>query len=115
MEITVKHFGGQYPSFNILLHGVPGAEPFLEIKGCRIVQGSKGQFISYPSRKDDKGKYWNHVYGGEKFNEAVLKIAQKAAPTPQAPQRNVYAEAKSGARPAQPASGFDDMQDDVPW
>lgn len=78
MEITIKHFDGQYPSFNIMLHSVAGAEPFLEIKCCKIVEGKNGPFISYPARKDEKtGKYWNHVYGGEKFNAAVLKKAQE--------------------------------------
>lgn len=80
MEITIKHFDGQYPSFNICLHSAPGAEPFLEIKGCRIVDGQNGPFISYPSKKMENGRYWNHVYGGEKFNQAVLAKAQKQAP-----------------------------------
>lgn len=103
MHITVKHFDGQYPSFNILLHSAPGTDPFLEIKGCRIVSGSKGDFISYPSRKDDKGKYWNHVYGGEKFNEHVMKIAQADKPKPK--------QAATSAKSA--PSGFDDMPDDL--
>jgi DNA-binding cell septation regulator SpoVG len=78
MEITIKHFDGQYPSFNIMLHGAPGADPFLEIKGCKLVDGKNGPFISYPARKDEKtGKYWNHVYGGEKFNAAVIKKVQE--------------------------------------
>lgn len=77
MEITIEHHGD---NFNINLHGAPGAEPFLSIKGCRIVEGSKGPFISYPSRKQDNGKYWQHVYGGEKFNAAVLKKAQQEKP-----------------------------------
>jgi DNA-binding cell septation regulator SpoVG len=102
MHISVKHFDGQYPSFNILLHTAPDSEPFLEIKGCRIVSGSKGDFISYPSRKDDKGKYWNHVYGGEKFNAHVMKIAQADKPKPQKP-------------PAKAGSGFDDMDDSIPF
>jgi len=103
MEISIKHFDGQYPSFNIYLHGSPGADPFLEIKGCRIVKGSKGPFISYPAKKDANGKYWNHVYGGEKFNEAVLKKAQQA-PKPS------HDAAKARQLPKD--SGFDDMQDD---
>lgn len=108
MEISVKHFGGQYPSFNIMLHSVPGAEPFLEIKGCRVVSGQKGDFISYPARKDEKtGKYWNHVYGGEKFNDAVLKLVKggvrQEAPRRPPPPRQA---------PQTTGSGFDDMDDD---
>ena len=80
MDITIKWFPGNYPSFNIGLHSTAGAEPFLEIKGCQIKDGKNGQFVSYPSKKLDNGKYWNHVYGGEKFNAAVLKKAQEANP-----------------------------------
>lgn len=93
MEITVQHFDGQYPSFNIMLHSAPGAQPFLTIRGCRIVNGKDGDFISYPSRKGNDGKYWNHVIGGEKFNDAVLKKAQAAVAHKQQPRKS---------------SGFDD-------
>ena len=106
MEITIKHFEGQYPSFNIMLHSAAGSEPFLEIKGCKIVSGANGDFISYPSRKQENGKYWNHVYGGEKFNEAVLKKARQASPQKPA-QRQAPARSNSG--------GFEDMDSDVPF
>lgn len=78
MEITVEHVDGIYPSFNVMLHSVKGAEPFLTIKGCRTVTGANGAFVSYPAKKLESGKYWNHVYGGEKFNAAVLAAAEKA-------------------------------------
>jgi DNA-binding cell septation regulator SpoVG len=111
MEITIKHFDGQYPSFNIMLHANAGAEPFLEIKGCRIVSGQKGDFISYPARKDEKtGKYWNHVYGGEKFNAAVLAKAKQAAP-----QRSMQEPPRRPPPPKTSGSGFDDMDSDVPF
>jgi hypothetical protein len=91
MKITIEHFDGKYPSFNINLHSVEGAEPFLIVKGCRIVDGSNGPFVSYPATKNEKtGKYWNHVYGGEKFNEEILRLAtgrQRAAPR-QAPSHD---------------------------
>ena len=78
MEITIENHDGKYPSFDINLHSAPGADPFIVIKGCRIAEGSKGPFVSYPATKNaTTGKYWNHVYGGEKFNEAVLKLAQR--------------------------------------
>lgn len=104
MDIQIEHHDGKYPSFNISLHSAPGSEPFLVIKGCKIVEGSKGPFISYPSRKQDDGRYWNHVYGGEKFNAAVMKKAQ--ASKPQAKQAP-----KGGAN----GSGFESMDDDVPF
>lgn len=76
MEITLDWHNDQ---FNINLHGAPGAEPFLSIKGCRIKEGANGTFVSYPATKSEKtGKWWNHVYGGEKFNAAVLKKAQES-------------------------------------
>lgn len=101
MKVTIEHHGGQYPSFNINLHTVEGDEPFLTIKGCKIVEGSKGPFISYPSRKMDNGKYWNHVYGGEAFNAHVLKLAT-AGTTGAAPRR-------PPPPPRRAPDGFDDQ------
>ena len=108
MEISIEHFDGKYPQFNINLHSSLGAEPFLSIKGCRIVEGKNGPFVSYPATKNEKtGKYWNHVYGGEKFNEAVLaKATQSQAKRPS------HDAAK--ARDTR-GSGFDDMDSDIPF
>jgi len=114
MKITVQHFDGKYPSFNISLHQVEGAEPFLVIKGCKIIEGQKGPFISYPSRKQDNGQYWNHVYGGEKFNEAVIKIAKGGQSTEQRrppPPRQIQQAPQS----PRGGSGFETMDDDIPW
>ena len=78
MEITIEHHD---KSFNVNLHSKEGAEAFLSIKGCRIASGSKGDFVSYPATKNDRtDKWWNHVWGSEKFNDAVLKKAQQAKP-----------------------------------
>lgn len=98
MDIQIQHFDGKVPSFNISLHGVPGADPFLVIKGCRIIEGKDGPFISYPARKMDNGKYWQHVFGGDKFNEVVMKKAMA-----------------QGKPKAKPADGFSDMDSDIPW
>lgn len=87
MEISIKWFDGQYPSFNLILASAPGKDPFLEVKGCKIVDGQNGPFVSYPSRKQDNGKYWNHVYGSEQFNAVVLSKAQATMPAKQAPAR----------------------------
>jgi len=76
MHITIEHHDGKYPSFNVCLSSKEGTEPFLTIKGCRIAEGSKGKFVSWPSTKNEKtGKYWNHVYANEKFAQAVLDKA----------------------------------------
>ncbi len=80
MKISIEHFPGKYPQFNVSLSSAEGKEPFIVIKGCRIVDGSKGQFVSWPATKKDDGKYWNHVYASEGFAKAVLDEALKAQP-----------------------------------
>ncbi len=108
MEIKIEHFDGQYPSFNIMLHQGQNAEPFLVIKGCKIIEGQNGPFVSYPARKQDNGKYWNHVYGGELFNEAVIKKARegKEQRRPPPPRQ---------AAPKQAPPGFDNPDDSIPF
>ena len=87
MEVTIEHIDGKYPSFNVALHAAKGAEPFLVVKGCRIVEGQKGPFVSGPATKNASGKYWNHTYMGEKFQAHVLALAQaEAKPAPRRPQ-----------------------------
>lgn len=79
MKITIDH---RERDFNVNLHSKEGAEAFLTIKGCRIVSGSKGEFVSWPAKKLDSGKFWNHCWGSEAFNAAVLAEAKKGAPKP---------------------------------
>jgi DNA-binding cell septation regulator SpoVG len=79
MHIGIEWFEGKYPQFNVSLAGSPDRDPFLTIKGCRIVDGSKGQFVSWPATKNEKtGKYWSHVWGSDAFAEKVLAEALKA-------------------------------------
>lgn len=79
MEISVKWFGN---GFNVNLAN--NGNDFLSIKGCRIVSGSKGEFVSYPSQKKQDGSgYWNHVWASEKFNEHILKLAKESQPQQQ--------------------------------
>lgn len=82
MKITIEHFPGERPQFNVSLASGEGKEPFLVIKGCRIVDGSKGQFVSWPAKKLESGKYWNHVFASEAFATAVLQEAMRSAPKP---------------------------------
>ena len=77
MHIEIKHFDGKYPSFNVSLHSAEGKPEFLTIKGCRIVSGSKGEFVSWPATKGNDGKYWPHVWANEKFAAVVLAKAQE--------------------------------------
>jgi len=68
-------------SFNILLHSSEGKEAFLEIKGCRIQQSQKGEFVSAPSTKNPTtGKYWNHAYLNQAFQSKVLELAKASQP-----------------------------------
>jgi DNA-binding cell septation regulator SpoVG len=101
MEISVKWFAGQYPSFNLILATAPGKDPFLEVKGCRIVDGKNGQFVSWPATKKDDGKYWNHVYASDLFADVVRSKAQEAMPK--------AAPAKRQAAPAGGGGGDDDI------
>lgn len=85
MKIGIEWFPGDRPQFNVTLASAEGKEPFLTVKGCRIVDGSKGAFVSWPATKNEKtGKYWNHVYANDAFATAVLQEAYKAAPKPAA-------------------------------
>ncbi len=80
MKITIEHFGGDRPQFNVAVASKEGAQPFITIKGCRIVDGRDGPFISWPATKNEKtGKYWQHVWASEPFAAAVLAEARKGA------------------------------------
>ena len=69
-------------SFNLDLASAKGKEAFLSVKGCRLVAGSNGEFISFPSRKNEQtGKYWNHVWANEAFQAEVIRIANASKPT----------------------------------
>lgn len=83
MKIGIEHHGEQ---FNVSLTG-SGDEPFITIKGCRIVQGQSGPFVSWPSRKLDSGKYWQHVYVSRAFGDAVLSAYNKSKATEVPPVR----------------------------
>lgn len=81
MHIQIEHHD---KSFNIALASKEGKEPFLVLKGCRIVDGQKGRFVSVPSKKLDSGKYWNHAYISEQFQLAVIDAYDASAPKPAA-------------------------------
>ena len=88
MHIEIEHINGKYPSFNVALSSQPGKQAFLVVKGCRIVDGPNGQFVSGPATKNaTSGKYWNHTYFNDQFSAAVLdKALDQPAPAP-APAR----------------------------
>jgi len=101
MHVTIEWRDGKWPSFKIMLATKDGAEPFLEIKDCKIIDGKSGPFVSYPARKDDKGKWWPHLYGSDAFNEYVIKLATADKPKP--------------AKPTRPAASTDDDDSSIPF
>lgn len=86
MNITIEFHPND--RFNVCLHTSPEREPFIVIKGCKIINGSKGEFISWPSQKNEtSGKYWQHVYAPETFQAAVIAEVHKSAPKQAAPRQ----------------------------
>lgn len=79
------HFDAVWKSetnFNVEFASKEGAESFLSIRGCKIVKGKDGDFVSWPSSppKNDGGKWWSHVWANDKFNAAVLDKAIASRP-----------------------------------
>lgn len=107
MEITIKWFTGKYPSFNVGLSSKAGKDPFLEIKGCRIVNGANGEFVATPSTKNAQTeKYWNHAYFAPDFAAVVLEKAKESMPKD---------EFKAEAEKHFKKGGVDDFKDDLPF
>lgn len=83
MHITIENFRDQ---FNVGLSSAGGKEPFLVVKGCRIKDGSKGRFISWPATKNGD-KWWNHCWGSDAFQAAVIQAYDASAPKQQTRSR----------------------------
>lgn len=51
----------------------------ITIYGCRIIQGKKGDFVSFPQRKGKDGNYYSHVYLAltEEETEEILEKVGK--------------------------------------
>lgn len=85
MNVTTTWHGD---NFNVELASKEGAEAFLSIRGCRLMDGKSGPFVSYPAKKNEQsGKYWNHVWASDKFNAVVLSKALESQPRQQGKQR----------------------------
>ena len=105
MEILIEwQEQSKYPQFNLSLASKPGNDPFLVVKGCRIVSGKDGEFVSGPSTKGNNDKYWNHTYMSKDFSAVVLEKAKECQPKPQ----QVPAKHQSGG-------GFTDLDSDIPF
>lgn len=49
------------------------------IYGCKVVEGSKGDFISFPSHKGKDGKYYNHAWvklTDEQSKEIIAQVEE---------------------------------------
>ena len=102
MEVNIEWKISKYPSFNILLSTAPGKDAFMTIRGCQLKTNQKGlEFISYPARKQEDGKYFNFCYGSDTFNRVVIEKANACKPVE--------------SKQSQGGSGFDDMEDSVPF
>ena len=81
MEIKIRMTKGYWNKrkayFDVTFVGM--SLPFnLTIKGCRLVEGSKGLFVAPPSVKkevDGETKYDNMVFFGDDTKDKVLKAA----------------------------------------
>ena len=77
-------------SFNIGLASKEGKDEFLTVKGCRLKTHDGKEFISFPSQKNEKtGKWWNHVWGSDDFQAAVIEAAKMAQPQEKKDPRDV--------------------------
>lgn len=114
MKISIEHKGER---FNI---GISNGdkEPFLVIKGCKVIQGAKGPFVSGPAEKKKDGSgWWNHTFMSQEFQAAVIEAFESDAPPkapPARPQRNAYQEVKGRAAPSG-RQQLDHMDDDIPF
>ena len=98
MHIAIEHHGDQ---FNVQIASKAGEDHFLAIKGCRIINGANGPFVSFPARKMDSGKYWTHVWANDKFQAAILKAHEASADKP--------AKSKPKGKKAAADAGDDDI------
>ena len=100
MHIGIEIHGDQ---FNVQLSTKEGEDHFLAIKGCRVVSGSNGDFVSFPARKMDSGKYWTYCWASDKFQAAILKAHAAAT------------KAEGKKAPAKKATKAADADADIPF
>jgi hypothetical protein len=94
VEIRIDWHGEQ---FNVQLASKPGEEEFLSIKGCRIADGSKGSFVSWPATKNAQtNKWWQHVWASERFAAVVLSKALETKPRTQSSRQRAPAHDEDG-------------------
>lgn len=80
MEIVIKWFDGKWPTFNIELATKAGNDPFITIKGCSLREHNGKEFIGFPSKKMESGKYWSHVFASDDFQRVIIEKAKVGMP-----------------------------------
>tara|TARA_R100001594_G_C3957870_1_gene244601 strand:+ start:466 stop:768 length:303 start_codon:yes stop_codon:yes gene_type:complete len=45
---------------------------FMEIKGCKYIDGNQGFFLAFPSQKGKDGEYYNTIWTDDKSVEGQL-------------------------------------------
>ena len=81
MKITAEaRQAGRFTFYTVRLHTAEGRDPFLEVKDCKLIEGSKGRFVGFPARKDDKDKWWPYLYASEAFQAEIIKAMDAATP-----------------------------------
>lgn len=68
-EVTRANQVNDTVFFDMVVNGVT-------IYGCKVVEGSKGDFISFPSHKGKDGKYYNHAWVKLSDEDSKKIIAQ---------------------------------------
>lgn len=102
MKITAeRREAGKFTFYTVRIASEFGT---LELKDLKIIDGSKGRFVGFPSRKDDRDKWWPYMYADDSFQVELIKAMDAATPKP---DTRTHAERK--------APTLAEMDDDIPF
>lgn len=107
MEIEIKWFAGKWPTFNIELSTKAGNDPFITIKGCSLREYNGKEFVGFPSKKMESGKYWSHVFASDDFQRFIIEKAKVGMPKQEKEPPKASNQAAKGS--------FDDMDSNIPF
>lgn len=93
VKITCKPYSGSSKTKAFIDLELDGT---LVIKGLTLVDGKEGFFLSFPSKKGKKGKYYNSVYSLDKEWSKLLQDACVKK----------YNECNQSSQPATSGGGF---------
>ncbi len=87
------------------------------IKGFKLVEGSNGFFVGFPSQKGQDGAYYDTVYAEKELKEKVTKLAMTEfggdiMSGGYSPSNN-FPQGPSGSGPEKDTAPFED--DDIPF